>query len=88
MTLDERPDTDVTLGEVNRNLKDFRKDVKDELKEIKTGFVTKDQHDALVARVAELEANAKSRVTTWLAVAGIVIPSLLVVWQALRGGAA
>jgi len=88
MTLDERPDTDVTLGEVNRNLKDFRQDVKDELKEIKLGFVTKDQFDALVARVAELEANAKSRATTWLAVAGIVIPSLLVVWQALRGGGA
>lgn len=81
---DERPDSDITLGEVNRNLNQFRSDVKDDLKEIKTGFVSKDQHDSLVGRVAELENSQKSKITNSIAIVAIVVSAGLSIWQAVH----
>ena len=100
----ERPDDAVSLGEVNRNLNQFRIDVKSDLKEIKEGFVPRSDHLSLVERVKNLEVtaatkaelsdirgliqelreNLKSKGTTYIALAGILIPSGIAIWAVVR----
>lgn len=85
---DDRPDNDVTLGEVNRNLQAFKDDIKGDLRELRDGFVSKESFRALERTVQEIKESAKFRVGSWLSVAGIVVSAAVAVWATLRGGGA
>ncbi|MFJ3029811.1 hypothetical protein ACIPEQ_13290 [Curtobacterium sp. NPDC087080] len=85
---DDKPDNDVTLGEVNRNLQAFKADIKADLSELRTGFVSTERFQALERTVQEIKESAKFRVGSWLSVAGIVVSAAVAVWATLRGGGA
>lgn len=80
MTNEDR-DSDVTLGEVNRNVTRVESSLKDSLKEL----VTKTEFNTLVKRVADLESSAKSRYGNWVAALGIIVPSGIAVYSLLKG---
>lgn len=85
---DDRPDNDVTLGEVNRNLQAFKDDIKGDLRELRDGFVSVERFQSLERTVQEIKESAKFRVGSWLSVAGIVVSAAVAVWATLRGGGA
>lgn len=86
--VDDRPDNDVTLGEVNRNLQTLKDDIKGELRDLRTGFVSTEKFQALERTVQEIKESTKFRVGSWLSVAGIVVSAAVAVWATLRGGGA
>lgn len=77
----EDRDSDVTLGEVNRNVNRVELSVKEAL----AGLVTKTEFNSLVERVKELEASGRSRFGNWVSVLGIIIPSVIAVYALLKG---
>lgn len=78
----EDRDSDVTLGEVNRNVNRVEKSVRDSL----AGLVTKTEFNGLVERVKELEAATKSRFGNVVSVLGIIVPSVLAIYALLNKG--
>lgn len=74
-------DSDVTLGEVNRNVTRVETSVRESLKDL----VTKTEFKGLVDRVAVLETASKGRFGSWVAVLGILIPSFIAVYSLLKG---
>lgn len=78
----EDRDSDVTLGEVNRNVNRVEKSVRDSL----AGLVSKTEFNGLVERVKELEAATKSRFGNVVSVLGIIVPSVLAIYALLNKG--
>ncbi|UFU14647.1 hypothetical protein LQK89_02795 [Curtobacterium sp. C1] len=94
------PDTDITLGEVNRNV--IR--VESAMKESAKQYATRVEMAAIDRRVTSLEqASAtredvqdvrdliqdvkdglKSKGTTYLALAGIIVPSAVAIWSVIH----
>lgn len=88
-----RPDSDVTVGEVNRNVVDLRQVVQDFITEVRSSYVRQDVYDAnsraagvfvelLQKRVEDLEdagveAAKEASANRRLAVTAIVAPLLV-----------
>jgi hypothetical protein len=83
---DGSPDSDVTLGEVNRNLRDFKEDIKGEIRGIRDGFVSKETFLALQREVQELKESARFRLGSWISTAGIVISAGVAIWAVVHEG--
>jgi len=77
----EDRDSEVTLGEVNRNVNRVEGSFIAAIRDL----VTKTEFGYLVARVEVLEATQKSRFGNWVSVLGIIIPSCIAIYALLKG---
>lgn len=77
----EDRDSEITLGEVNRNVTRIEGSFLAAIQSL----VTKTEFGYLVTRVEALEAAQKSRFGNWVSVLGIIIPSVIAVYALLKG---
>lgn len=59
--------------------------IRDDFRDIKSGFVSTEAFNSLKADVEEMKANSKFKVTSWLSVLGTVLAAGTAIWAILKG---